>query len=479
MSLARRLIITACIGLAGCASASKPNVVLPAAFEAPQPAPVGAVELDRWWLAFNDPDLTRLVEQALAANPDVRTAAAALREVRAARMSALLQFLPQGQIVGQGRETHTELIDGTAVSIPGFNTSGAAQSYSANLNVSWEVDLFGRLFATAKAARGDMAAARFAYEGARASVAAQTADAYFQARGLAIQLEDARESARIQQELYDIAAKRAQAGIAATSEPDRIAGELAQAKGQVAALEADLAAQRRALLILAGRVAEPIANAPAVAQVGEAPPVPAAIPAQLLERRPDVREAYARVVAAAGRLDVANLAILPTISFTPGIGWSRQSQPGFSVETQNWSLGGQVTQPFLNIPTLLADARAQAARTDQAVVAYEKAVQTAFGDTEAVLLRLDADRRRSGLLAEGEERAERAFRASRTGYERGLTDLQTTLSAEQSWRATRTQLTGARVQALRRTIQAYQALGGGWPADSYARVAQARQDTRK
>jgi multidrug efflux system outer membrane protein len=475
MSLGRALIATASLLLvSGCVSARKPDVALPAAFEAPTPGPAGAIALDRWWTAFNDPELTGLIDQALAANTDVRTAAARLAEVRAARQSALLSLLPQGSAVGQGRKTHTEQISGTVANIPGFSTSGESEAYSGNFNVSWEVDLFGRIFATAKAARGDLAAARFAYEGSRAAIAAQVADAWFQARGLAIQLADARETARIQQELYDVASRRGAAGITATSEADRIAGDLSQARAQIAGLEADLQAQRRTILILAGRVTEPTANVSAVPNVGTPPPVPAAIPAQLLERRPDVREARARVTSARGRLDYANLAILPTINFTPGLGWSKQSQPGFSSETQNWSIGGAISQPILNIPKLLADARAEGARTEQAVIAYEKAVQTAFGDTEAVLVRLDADHRRVALLTDGEARARRAYDASRTGYTRGLTDLQTTLSAEQSWRATRTQLTAAQVQQIRRTVQAYQALGGGWPVDQYAKVEPAQ-----
>jgi outer membrane protein TolC len=136
--------------------------------------------------------------------------------------------------------------------------------------------------------------------------------------------------------------------------------------------------------------------------------------------------------------------------------------------------GGTFVQPLLSIPKLLAELKAQNARTEQAVIAYEKAVQTAFSDSEGTLVRLDADRKRVALLTEGELRAARGYRASKIGYDRGLTDLQTALSAEQSWRLTRSQLTAAQVQALRRTVQAYKALGGGWPAERFPTQAQAR-----
>jgi outer membrane protein TolC len=309
---------------------------------------------------------------------------------------------------------------------------------------------------------------RFAYEAARAQIAAATADAWFQAKGLAIQLADARETARIQQELYDVAARRAEVGLSASSDPDRVAGDLAQARAQVEALEAQLQVQKRAILILAGRVVEPTANITATPEAGEAPAVPSLVPSELLERRPDVRQAQAAVRSAAGQQRLAQLAFFPSFTFSPGIGWSKVEQPGFASETETWTLAGSVTQPILAIPRLLAELKAQNARTEQAVTAYEKTVQTAFQEAEAALVSLEADRRRVDLLEDGEARARRAYEAARLGYERGLLSLSDTLSAEQAWRAVRAQLAAAQVQALRRSVQAMKALGGGWPAQAYA-----------
>jgi len=474
MRISKPASLLACAALAACASSPKTEVSLPAAYEAPQTAPADAVALDRWWTAFDDPQLTALIEQTLVANPDARSAAARLAEVRAARSSALLSFLPQGDATGSGRRTYTEQLSGTPINIPGFSNTGESDAYSANFNVSWEIDLFGRIFAARRAADADVAAARFGYEGSRAALAAQVADSYFAARGLAIQLADARETARIQRELYNVVNRRAERGLAPTSEADRVAGDVAQADAQAAGLEAELQVARRSLLILAGRIVEPTASIDVPPNVGRPPPVPASLPSQLLARRPDVREAQARVTAAAGRVDVARLAFFPTFNLTPGLGWSKTVQPGFESETSNWSIGGTFSQPVLSIPRLLADLRASNARTDQAVAAYEKAVQTAFGEAEGAIVRLDADNRRVTLLTDGEARAGRAFRAARLGYDRGLTDLQTVLSTEQAWRATRTQLTSAQVQALRRTVQAYKAIGGGWTADAASNSAPAR-----
>ncbi|ODT86503.1 TolC family protein [Phenylobacterium sp. SCN 70-31] len=462
------LAILPALALAACATRPA-DTALPAAYEsAGAAAPAGAIDLDTWWTVYGDPELTTLVEQALARNPDVRTARARLDEVRAQRVSAVLQYLPRGDATASARRTDTDQISGTVANIPGFSTSGVSKQAGADFNVSWEVDPFGRGFLAYAAASAEVDRVRFAYEATRAQIAAATVDAWHQARGLAIQLADARETARIQQELYDMAAKRAAIGLAAGSEPDRIAGELAQARAQAEALEAELQIQKRALLILAGRIVEPTANLAAPPQVGEAPAVPQALPSDLLQRRPDVRQAQAAVRSAADQKKLAVLDFFPTFVLSPGIGWTRVEQPGFTSETRNWSIGGSITQPILSIPSRMADLKAQNARTEQAVIAYEKTVQTAFQEAEAALVGLDADRRRVALLIEGEARARRAYEASRTGYTRGLTDLSTTLSAEQAWRAVRTQLAAAQVQALRRSVQAYKALGGGWSAQAYA-----------
>jgi NodT family efflux transporter outer membrane factor (OMF) lipoprotein len=464
----------ASLALSACMAAPKPDVALPAAFEAPNPGGMAVENLDRWWTAFQDPQLEALIERALVEAPDARTAMERLAEARASGATALTAFLPQGNATGSARRTETRQTEGPAIDAPGFNLSGQSDAYAANFNVSWEIDLFGRFFAAKQAYAGDTAAARFGYESARASLAASIADAYFQARGLAIQLEDARETVRIRRSLYEVAQVRAERGLGATSEADRVAGDLAQAESQAASLAAELAAAQRSLLVLVGRGAAPLAEMPTPASVGVVPPTPQVIPGELLQRRPDVREAEAGVRSALGRSRYARLAFFPTFDLTPGLGLSRQVQPGLEYTTESWSIGAQATVPVLDIPRLLLELRAQDARTRQAVIAYEKAVQTAYGEAENALVRLDADKRGVALLADGEARARRAYEASRTGYASGLTDLETALGAEQSWRATRSQLTSAQVQALRRAVQTYKALGGGWPAGPVKIAEEAR-----
>ena len=478
------------LALAGCVNTPRPtpDLRLPAAYEAPAGAALPQASLDRWWTSFNDPQLTGLIETALERSPDARSAAAVLDEARAVRKGQVRQlYIPSTPLTGKASKTHTEILDSSGAA--GFTQGGDSESYGVNFDVSWELDLWGRRRAARQVVDNDLAAARFSYEGTRAALAANVAQSYFDARGLAVQLDDARETARINGELREFSTKKAKAGLIAGSEADRAAADEAQSLAQVENLQGQLAAARRSLLILVGRGIDPAASLPVEATLDAAPPIPATLPDALLARRPDIREAQARLASAAGNLKINELALLPTLNLTPGIGWSRSVSPALpfagggggktTTTSSAWTLGANVSVPVLNIPSLLADIDAQDARTRQAAIAYEKSVQTAYGEAENAMVQLAADQRRVALLTDGEARAQRAYAAGRKGYTLGLTDLTSTLQSEQSWRLARTALTGAKTQALQRAVQAYKALGGGWSPDAVTSQDQTKQVSSK
>jgi outer membrane protein, multidrug efflux system len=462
--------------LCACATAPHraPDVRLPTAYEAPAgDAALAPESLDRWWLLFDDPQLSVLEDEAARAAPDARTAAARVLEAKATRDSQTAKTFPTGNVAGNISRQHAINLGGASNQL--FPIGGNTDSETANFNVSWEIDLFGRLATERRIANADLAAARFDIEGTRASLAASVADNYFQARGFAIQLADARESVRIEGDLQALAQKKAALGLGAITDADRVAGDLAQARAQAEDLEAQIHIAQRQLLILVGRGIDTTASLPMEAQAADAPKPPAAIPGDLLARRPDVREAEAHLRSQAGTAHLKHLAIFPTFTLLPGLGASRVSSPGVAfippstlIPAQQttslglWTLGAGVNVPVLDIPQLLYDAKAEDARTEQAVIAYEKAVQTAYGEAENALFNLGAGERAVALLTEGEARARHASDGARKLYAMGLDDLTTALTAEQAWRTTRSALTAERVQALRRAVQTYKALGGGW-----------------
>ncbi len=491
--------------LAGCALGErmiKPVAPLPTAFEAPQSASSSPpAVLDDWWRLFDDPQLTGLIEQALKAAPDARSAFYRLAEARADRNEIIGSFLPTGSLTASGQDeyakekfshvnaaalgatttgtttTGTTTSTGSTGSSSGgaalgefFGTpNGSTQNYAAAFNVSWEIDLYGKDVTALKYANANYAAARFDYEATRLSLAAEVATDLFQARGLAVQLDDARENEKLANNLADVARRKTEAGLAATADSARTESDAESAAAQAVQIEAQLKAAERALLVLIGKGGAPSSELEVAASVAPPPAVPQATPGSLLARRPDVREAEENILSTAAYLRLDKLALFPTFTLSPGLSYSKQVQSLYTVATRAATAGVGVSVPVFSVPKLLQEVRAQGARGDQAVVAYEKAVQTAYGDAERALTVTEADGRRVKLLDSATKRSRFAFDAASKGYDLGLTDLTSLIQAEQTWRQTRATYTSAEISALVDTVATFKALGGGWDAETAQR----------
>jgi len=458
--------------LAGCAlgpTVPTPDTHTPVAFEAPTDITKPGVPLDHWWTTYNDPQLEALIALALTNAPDARSAYERLQDARAVRAGALDSYNPQGSLQGSATDTYTNVIQGPAPIVLGpgfppisFTNAGSTQDYGVNFNVSWEIDIFGRKRAARGKANADLAAARLDDEATLTELEASVADQLFQARGLAIQLDDAREANRIDEQLADIARKKADHGLGSSADADQAAATAAQSAAEATDLEGQLHAARRTLLVLVGKGVDPLATLPADAVAGTPPAIPVTVPSDLLARRPDVREAAQNIRSASGQLKLDELALFPKFTLTPGVGLTSEPLFGASLTDDVWSIGVGMVQPILDLPRLKTVIRSRGAQADEAVITYEKAVQTAYGESENALVQLSADEQRVRILTTGEAQARSAYDAARKRYAYGIDDLTSTLSAERTWRTTRTALTAAEVQALRRSVTAFKALGGGW-----------------
>jgi multidrug efflux system outer membrane protein len=483
---------TLCVGLlggilSGCAlneKMIKPEVALPPAFEARQgESGVSPAALDRWWLLFNDAQLTALVEQALTVSPDARSAFYRLAEARADRNEVIAGVLPQGDVKASANDQYAKQsfdhVNAAAFGVPAGSaagtslvssfftaSNGSSQNYAASFPISWEIDLYGKDITAIKAANANFAAARFDYEATRMSLAAEVATDLFQARGLAVQLDDARENERLAKNLADVARRKAEAGLATTADAARTESDAESNAAQSVQIEAQLRGAQRALLVLIGKGGAPSSDLPITADVTPPPAAPATTPGSLLARRPDVREAQEKLLVAAGQLKIDKIALFPTFTLAPGLSYSKQVESIYTITTQAATGGLGVTVPILSIPKLLAEVRAQGARGDQAVVAYEKSVQSAYGDAERALTAIEADGRRVKLLDNATKRSRFAFDAANKGYDLGLTDLTSLIQAEQTWRQTRATYTASEISALVDTVATFKALGGGWNAEA-------------
>jgi len=453
--------LVAALMLGGCApdvALNRPQLALPAQYEAQPPQHGPDRPTDRWWELFDDAQLAALVEQALADSTDIRSAYFRLIEARAIRDQARTQRLPTGAFGGNAARQDGEPLSGT--DLPGSTTR--TDSLGATFSASWEIDLFGRLAAVGRAADADYAAAAFDYHAVRQSMAADVATALFQARGFAVQLNDARESLRIATTLAATARLALERGLVATGNAARLEGNEASARAEVRRLEAALRNAKRSLLILAGRMDAPTDSLIIDARQDVPPPVPPAMPAMLLARRPDVRAAEARLLAATAQLDVGRLALFPRFTLSGSGSISRTETLGVDGTAGLWSLAAGLALPVLDRARLIAQLRASEARGQRAVVAYEAAVQSAFRDADIALATVASDGPRLDDLVQAEARAAYAFAAARRAYGAGLTDLTGLLQQEQTWRDARSAMTGARTLALINQVTAFRALGGGW-----------------
>nr|WP_281177159.1 TolC family protein [Marinobacterium profundum] len=449
--------------LSACATGVPPrsaDVALPSVYDsALATAPVA--RLDQWWTLYKDTQLTTLTSRALTQGFSVREALARLQESRALRSVSLAKFGLQGDIQGNAEYRETLNLEDSPDLDSGVNRSTTAKTANLSLPVSWELDLVGRRGATQRGADADTETARFEVEAARAAIAAEVARSLFQARGLHVQHDEARETLRIQQQLLTVVTEQARRGLTPAGQVDRAATDVAQAEAQAENFKAALLAARRALLTVVGDGANPLATLEITPTLGEVPTIPATLPGDLLTRRPDVRKATAQIERAASQVRLAELAFFPRLTLNPGAGLSFQSS-ALDTSSLFWSLGAGLTMPILDRPRLKAQLAIEGARAEQALLAYERSVQAAFSEADQSLVRLLADQRRVSTLAGGEAHAHTAYSAAQRRYELGFADLQELLDAERSWRTARSALTGAKVDALQRSVQVFQALGGGW-----------------
>jgi len=471
----------AVMALSGCVHVAKVpplSFALPDAYTDQTPAQA-PIDIARWWLAFDDKQLNGLIDLALARASDIRIARDRLDAARAERSRAVRQYDPQGGLTGSGTWQYQHQVSGDVylpnlpINVPAVPL-GSGSSMNLGFAVSWEVDVFGRRGATAIVAGAETDAARYELMAARAAVAANLADALFRARYQMVELGRAQDRLKADQAELAAMDQRIAAGMAPVV--DRT-GPVLQANitaARVAAARGNLAETKREVLLLIGEGTAPLDSLVVTPVLRDPPPVPATAPADLLARRPDVGEARADLVKALGQQALARLDLLPHFSIGPGASLAGQSRPGEAFTTSIWSLGLQATLPILDRGRLLAEKHASDARLTGAIDSFEKTVQTAFGETDSVLVQLQADCARSALFARSARAAGEQVAALREAVDAGMVDPGQLRVALRQQDGAQGDADLARLQALRRTIQAFKALGGGW--DSGMAASAARPD---
>ncbi|MFZ2998370.1 efflux transporter outer membrane subunit [Sphingobium sp.] len=440
---------------------------VPATFSAGVATPVSDADLASWWTRLNDPTLSALIDRAVADNLDILAAQARLRQARESLAQTNAAFLPQVSGSASGGKNYRSQAGGTRVdgngNVISTGASNWSSSYSGSASASWQIDLFGELARSSEAARADLAASGYDLANVRMTLIAELVTNYVQARLGQEQLRIARTSQQVQQDNYNIANWRLQAGLVSSLDENQARAQLAQTSASIPQIEANLKASLNRIAVLTGQ-----APGEATRALETPAPIPVApvqiatgIPADTLRQRPDVRSTERALAAATARIGVAQAQLYPSLGISGNIGTTSNAfKDLFSLITGG--VFANVAQTIFDGGRLASQVRAQRAATDGAFAAYKKSVLTALEDVENAMASLSSARERKAQFTIAYDASNSAAIIARSQYQAGLVDFQTLSTTETTLLNARNSLAAARSDEVLAIAQLYNALGGGW-----------------
>lgn len=473
--------------LSGCLSVGpdykRPTTEAPAQYKAAelgewkQGEPLDHVPKGEWWTVFNDSDLNGLEAKAVSANQELKAAFAAMNQARAAARVARSEFFPTlNANPAFWRQRYSQNQE------PDFG-SVTANTFSVPLDLSYELDLWGRVRRGFESARAEAAASEAAFHNLLLTIQADVAQNYFSLRAVDAELAVLQRSLELRREQVTIVQGRLDAGLGLELDVARAQTELATNEGELAALRRRRVELENALAILAGESPSTFKIAPMVITEGrwdiKPPQVPAGLPSDLLERRPDVAEAERQLAAANARIGVAKAAFFPVVRLTASGGYlSAEAEDLFNWESRAWSIGPSVSLPIFAGGRNLAGFRQAKDRHEESVAHYRQRILVAFGDIENALAAIRLLQDQATAQEQAVTSARRARDLALEGFTAGLTDYLNVIDADraalQNYR-TNLQLTGERMNAV---VQLIKALGGGW-RDQETRLTSANSKEAK
>jgi NodT family efflux transporter outer membrane factor (OMF) lipoprotein len=413
----------------------------------PRPA-----ELTRWWLQFNDPTLTALVEEAQQANLDLKIAEARLRQARASRGVAAGGLWPT--VTASGSYQRTQKGD-----------TAQQDNFQAGLDAVWELDLFGGRRRSVEAADATIQAGIENLRDVQVSLTAEVALEYLLLRGNQQQIVIARNNLKAQQHTAEITRRRFGVGFASALDVANADATVATTESQIPVFETTAQQAIYALSVLLARPPAELANR--LSEAGSLPGVPAhvpvGLPSDLLRRRPDIRASEAQLHAATARIGVAVADLFPTFSLTGTLNWnSSLLRSWWNESSRSFGVGPSVTWPIFQGGAIVSNVRLQEALGDEAFVAYRKTVLAAFQDVENALVAFAKEQEHRRALSDAVAANRKAVDLSLRLYTEGMTDFLNVLTAQRSLYASEDALVQSERTIATDLIALYKALGGGW-----------------
>jgi outer membrane protein, multidrug efflux system len=424
---------------------SMPRVAVPAQWTAAG-AGAGAVS-GNWLVTFRDDQLTAAVAEAIANNADLSEGAARVEQAMLYAKLAGASLYPSVDLLARG---------GGKMSGDNSGLKGAV------LSITWEIDLWGRVRYGRAAATADAASAQADFEYARQSIAALVAKSWFLATEAGLQAEQARANLRDGDELVRLAEARSRIGVGNDEDVYIARANTGATQDTLRQIELSRQQALRALELLLGRY--PSAAAAVAPQLpGQPDAVPAGLPSELLERRPDVIAAERRVAAAFNRVGQAKAARLPAIALTSGA--SAISSDLFILQDHDnpvWNLGANLLAPIYKGGALKTQVEIRTAEQKQAVAAYASIGLRAFGEVENALAAEIAAGEREKILAQTLSDNQRAFEVVQTQFKVGSTDLRYVTQRQLALNATHSALIRMQAEQRVQRVNLHLALGGSF-----------------
>jgi NodT family efflux transporter outer membrane factor (OMF) lipoprotein len=416
-----------------------------------------AAALTRWWARLNDPVLNELIESALRSSPDVHTARSKIAEYRALRGVQRAALFPSLTADVSGGGVRTKDRD--------TNLTTKSETYSAAVDASWQVDLFGLQRQTLDAASADLAQTEENYYGVQVSLAAEVAAGYVTLRSAEAQLTVVQHSLGTRTETVQLTQWREQAGTGNALDTQQAIGTLEQARASIPALQLTIAQTTNQLALLSGRT--PGALDSLLAKSAGLPAMPAdaaiGIPAETLRQRPDVRAAERGIEAAFARTEAARRQRLPALTLTGSLGVEAlKAGRLFSPAATVASVLGSLSAPIFDAGRIGQTITIQSEREKQSINAYRTTVLTALSEVENALVAVQRQGERLGILTRATAAASEAATLAGLQFQAGQVDLLVSLDAQRTLLDLQQLEVTTAADRITAYIQLYKALGGGW-----------------
>ncbi|MBN2592298.1 MAG: efflux transporter outer membrane subunit [Sedimentisphaerales bacterium] len=455
--------------LAGCAPAGPdyiaPETSVPETWHSQLKAGLVSEEMNpqmlaSWWTSLSDPELSSLIERAVAGNLDLKKAQARVIEARARRGIANADKFPTLNF--SGSETWTR-------SSKEVGTGKTTELYSANFDSGWEIDIFGSVRRSVEATEADLQASQEDLHDVLVSLLAEVALNYVEVRTYQARLETVERNLEAQNETYQLTLWRNQAGLSDELAVQQARYTLESTRSQIPGLHTGLEEAMNRIAVLVGEQPGKVHKELEKIESIPVPPSQTAvgIPAETIRRRPDVRQAERKLAAQTARVGVAAAELYPKFSLSGSIGVEALSFNKLArnlTTSDSWVLSGgpRISWAIFDAGAIRQNIKVQSALQEQSLIEYESTILGALEDVENALVAYADEQSKLDNLRQAEQAAQTAVELAQHKYESGLTDFSDVLEAQRSLLSFQDQMAQSNGTVTSNLIRLYKALGGGW-----------------